>query len=427
LPLRLSRVLAFWLPLAATWIMMAVEGPFLSGVVARMGTPVMNLAAFGLAFNLAWMAESPVIMLLSASIALAKDRPSYLALRRFVNLLNAGVTLFLVVIVLPPVFHVLTLGILGLPADVAALAHRATLLLLPWPAAIGTRRLFQGLLVRSNQTRKVAHGTVVRLGGMALTATLLALLTHLPGAIIGAMALTVGVVGEALAARIMAGPALRALADSPEPPPTQRELVNFYVPLALTSMLSMATSPLLILFMGRAADPVPCLAAWPVVSAFLFFFRSGGIAFQEVSVALRGPEASEVVRRAATLLAVFFTALLAVIVATPLARIWYHGVVHLDTSLLPFVLLPSVVMLPFPAFEYLLSYQRSGWILARKTRIITEATALEVVSLGLIMMTLTLGLGWRGTLAAATSMTLARLGACTFLSFRGRRGVQAAA
>ena len=58
LPLRLRSILAFWLPLAATWLMMSVEGPYLSAVVARLGAPIANLAAFGLAFNLAWLAIS---------------------------------------------------------------------------------------------------------------------------------------------------------------------------------------------------------------------------------------------------------------------------------------------------------------------------------------------------------------------------------
>ena len=72
--LSVRTILAFWLPLAATWLMMSVEGPYLSAIVARLGEPVPNLAAFGVAFTLAWLAESPIIMLLTATTALARDR-----------------------------------------------------------------------------------------------------------------------------------------------------------------------------------------------------------------------------------------------------------------------------------------------------------------------------------------------------------------
>jgi hypothetical protein len=60
-PLRLRSILAFWLPLAATWLMMGVEGPYLAAIVARLGSPVENLAAFGVAFSLTWLVESPVL------------------------------------------------------------------------------------------------------------------------------------------------------------------------------------------------------------------------------------------------------------------------------------------------------------------------------------------------------------------------------
>ena len=51
--LDFKRVLLFWLPLAATWLMMSVEGPFLSAVIARMAEPKFNLAAYGVAFAFA--------------------------------------------------------------------------------------------------------------------------------------------------------------------------------------------------------------------------------------------------------------------------------------------------------------------------------------------------------------------------------------
>jgi len=419
-PLRLRSILAFWLPLAATWIMMSLEGPYLSAVVARLGAPIANLAAFGLAFNLAWLAESPIIMLLSATTALAGDRPSYRALRRFVVVLNGGVTLLLVLIVLPPVFRALAERLLGLPPEVAGLAHRAALLLLPWPAAIGTRRFYQGLLVRNHQTRRVAYGTVLRLASMAIAAAVLALATHLPGACLGALSLSAGVVAEALASRWMARHVLRALPEGEGPEPTQGTLARFYFPLALTSMLAMCTGPLLILFMGRGADPVACLASWPLVQSFSFFFRSGGVAFQEVGVALRGPDQRPAagVGRAAAVLAAAVTALLTLVLATPLARSWFTGVVGLGPELLPFVLIPSRVLLAYPALEYTLSFQRSAWILAGRTGVITAATALEVATMVLVMAVLVLALGWQGTLAAALALILGRLAACAYLAAR---------
>ena len=50
-------ILRFWAPLAATWLMMSVEGPFIAAVIARLHDPEYNLAAFGVAFSFALLVE----------------------------------------------------------------------------------------------------------------------------------------------------------------------------------------------------------------------------------------------------------------------------------------------------------------------------------------------------------------------------------
>ena len=423
---RLSAraILGFWLPLAATWLMMSVEGPYLSAIVARLAEPVPNLAAFGVAFTLAWLAESPIIMLLTATTALAKDRASFVAFRRFEWLLNGGVTAALVLIVLPPVFGFLAERLLALPPDVARLAHRAAVLLVPWPAAIGYRRFYQGVLVRNRLTRRVAWGTLVRLATMSAAAAGLAFATELPGALIAALALSAGVVAEAAASRFMARHLVAALLAEPAggPVPGPRELARFYFPLALTSMISMATGPLLTFFMSHGPNAVPSLAAWPVVGAFVFLFRSGGVAYQEVSVALSGEGGEHLaeVRRTATFLASGASLALALVAFSPLLTLWYRGVVGLGPELLPIAVLPTRLLVLLPALEYALSFQRSRWVLARQTRPVTAATAIEGASLVLLMSLFVFGARWPGTLAAALALTAGRLAACGFLLGLGR-------
>ncbi|NCS89120.1 MAG: hypothetical protein GW789_10320, partial [Ignavibacteria bacterium] len=70
--LSLRKIFIFWLPLAATWLMMAAEGPFLAALIARLAEPKYNLAAYGVAFSFALIIEAPVIMIMSASTALVK-------------------------------------------------------------------------------------------------------------------------------------------------------------------------------------------------------------------------------------------------------------------------------------------------------------------------------------------------------------------
>jgi progressive ankylosis protein len=215
-PLRQRTIILFWFPLAATWFMMGLEGPYIAAIVARMPEAARGLAAFGVATSLAWLIESPIMMLLSAATTLVRDRASYVALRRFSFLLNALVTLGMVLLALPPVFRFVGEGLLGLPPEISRQAQMTTAILILWPAAIGYRRFYQGVLVRHHLTRRVAYGTVIRLAAMSITALVLALNFRLPGATLGALALLSGVIAEAAASRWMAHGVVRSLMRNPE-------------------------------------------------------------------------------------------------------------------------------------------------------------------------------------------------------------------
>jgi hypothetical protein len=419
--LRTRSILAFWFPLAATWLMMSVEGPYVAAIIARLPDAAFNLAAYGVAFSLAWLVESPIMMLLTASNTLVRDRQSYLALRRFTWTLNAGVTAVMVLGVTPPVFRFVTGTLMGLPPEVAGLVHIATMTLVLWPAAIGYRRFYQGILVRHRLTRRVAYGTVIRLASMSVTAGGLALTTTWHGSSIGAAALAAGVLMEAAASRWMARHVVASIVAGPEsigePPLTQRAITRFYYPLALTSIIALVTGPLLTFFMGRSRAPIESLAVLPVVQSLVFLFRSGGVAYQEVGVALSGrhQEHEREVGRVSLLLASGATVALAVMLFTPLADGWLRGLSGLSPGLSAFALGPARLLVLLPAMEYWLSFQRSRFILSGQTRVITTATAIEVGGIALVLYVCIGRFDMVGAVAGSVAQVIGRLAANLFL------------
>ncbi len=54
------QILIFWFPLALSWLMMSVEGPFVAAVMARLAEAKYNLAAHGVAFSFALIFEAPI-------------------------------------------------------------------------------------------------------------------------------------------------------------------------------------------------------------------------------------------------------------------------------------------------------------------------------------------------------------------------------
>ena len=409
-------IFLFWLPLAATWLMMSVEGPFLAAIIARLADPTYNLAAFGVAFSFALLAEAPVIMMLSAATALVTDRASYLKLRTFTHSLNAAVTIVLGVLLLPPVFDLLARDLIGLPEEVARRTWLALLVLLPWPGTIGFRRFYQGVLIGHGQTRRVAYGTIVRLLSMAGTAAALALSTEIEGAVVGAAALSVGVTTEAVASRFMAAGAVRALLADQDRGTTalsHLEIVRFYAPLALTTVLALGVHPLVTFFVGNARLPLESLAVLPVVNSLVFIFRGIGLAFQEVGIALMDGtrESFLALRRFALLLGSAVVAGLALIAWTPLGPIWFEVVSGLEPELGRFALTPTRILVLIPGLAVLLSLQRAVLVKSRHTLMVTVATVVEVTGIVAVLAVAILGLDLVGAVAAALALLLGRLAA----------------
>lgn len=148
--LTYRRIFLFWGPLALTWLMMAIEQPFLIAFIARLDDAKFNLAAFGIAGSFATIIESPIIMLMSASTALVTGRHSYIKLKKFTDILNAAITGIQLVILIPPVFRFIVIDLMEVPGNVAELAHVALLIFIPWAASIGYRRFYQGKIGRAH-------------------------------------------------------------------------------------------------------------------------------------------------------------------------------------------------------------------------------------------------------------------------------------
>jgi progressive ankylosis protein len=403
--LTYRRIFLFWGPLALTWLMMAFEQPFLIAFIARLNEAKFNLAAFGIAGSFAMIIESPIIMLMSASTALVTGHNSYKKLKKFTDILNACITGVQLIFLIPPVFNYIVIGLMEVPEEVARLAHSALFIFLPWAASIGYRRFYQGILIRNNLTRRVTYGTMVRLSvivilGVALYAA------GVKGAYVGAAAMSLAVLFEAIATRMMVSRTLKALLqkeDTENGDLNLRSITKFYYPLALTSILSIGVHPFVTFFLGRSYMPVESMAVLPVVSSLVFIFRSLGLSFQEVNIALIGKEKQnyKLLRNFAVYLGILVMVLITVLAFTPLADLWFINVSGLSSELAGLSYLPLKIMILLPAMTVLLNFQRSSLIINGTTGPISTATAIELVGIIVVLLVCVVFLNLIGVVAAS--------------------------
>ncbi|MDP4175685.1 MAG: hypothetical protein Q8933_17040 [Bacteroidota bacterium] len=425
--LDLRTILRFWIPLSATWLMMSVEGPYLAAIIARMAQPKFNLAAYGVAFSFAMIVEAPIIMIMSASTALVKDYHSFKKLKTFTYSLNALITCLIVLFILPPVFNFIAGKVVKLPGEILGLTHIATIILIPWPASIGYRRFYQGILISHNLTKRVAYGTIVRLSSMSLTAVTFFFFTSFPGVIVGASALSCGVICEAIASKFMALATVKQISSVNKQDPTSslqssklsyREIIHFYYPLALTSILTLAVNPLITFFLGQSRLAIESLAVLPVLNSFLFIFKSFGVSYQEAAIALLsgGKQNSyKSVRNFAAIIGVLTASVLLVISLSSFSDLWFSGLSGLSDELSRLARFPLLLLAIIPALEVLISFQRAVLINSRFTNPITMATAIEVLGIILVLIVSVRYFDLIGVTAAAFAMLFGRLGANIFL------------
>jgi len=398
--LTISNVFCFWLPLSASWLLMAVGSPTVNAFVARMSGAELQLAALGIALSLTIMIQGPIIILLTVSNAMARDRDSFRLLRRFTLGLIALLTAAMLLLSLTPLFDLVVLRLIGAPAEVAVLVRPALLAMILRPAAIAYRRFRQGVMIRYGYTRQVSYGTAIRTFTCVSVSALGLMWGKLDGAIVGALALTMDVMLEAVGTHYFSRPAVwevEMVSRSPDVPAvTLRALLEFYLPLALTSMITLSTGPLINFALARSPHPILSLAAWPVVKG-------------QVYIVLRLGAGS--------------LALLLAIAFTPLAPWWLQRIAGLSEDLILFAIPALRLAMLMPVLAVTQSWLRGVAVTGKAVGAIAQATAINLAVLTTMLLVGAQGGGVPGASLAAVALTGSQLAECVWL-WRGARPVR---
>lgn len=395
-PLSYGEIVRTWWPLAASWLLMALEGPAVTAIIARLADPEVHLAAYGgLVLPLAFLVEAPIIMLLSASTALSKDWASYQKIRRFMHVLGGGLTVLHFLVAFTPLYDVFATGLMGVPPEILEPGRIGLQIVLPWTWSIAYRRFNQGVLIRAGHSLAVGLGTLIRLAVDGAVLAIGYFLGSVPGIVVASAAIVAGVAAEAVYAGIRVRPVLRDAirpAAAVEPALTLRTFLRFYVPLSLTSLINLISRPIVSGSLSRMPQAIDSLAAWSVVTSLVFLVRSFGVGYNETVIALIDrPESLRKLRRFSFVLAGATTLLLLLFAATPLAGFWFGRMTGLSASLALLARQSVWLALILPALSVTQSLSQGILLHSKKTRALTEAVVLFlIVDVGL----LAIGVAW---------------------------------
>lgn len=423
--MKQSEVVHTWWPLAASWLLMGVEMPALSAVIARLAEPEINLAAFGgIVWPLALIIESPIIMLLAGSTALSKDMASYRKIWNYMQGAGALLTVLHLVVVLTPLYYIVVRDILGVPEEIIEPARLGLVVMTPWTWSIAYRRFNQGVLIRFGHSGSVGTGTIVRLTANMTVLMIGLVLRTVPGVVLASIGMAVAVVSEALYVGFRVRPVLRyqlAVQAPVQPPLTYAAFFAFYIPLVFTSLLTLLAQPIGSAALSRMPLALTSLAVWPVISGLIWLARTPATGLVEVVVTLlERPGAWPALRRFTLILAVTTTAAMALIAATPLSRLWFEKVAALSPELAAMARIGFWVGLPMPALTALQSWFQGVILHSQRTRGITESV---VIFLAVSAIVLIGGIAWgkiAGLYVGLAGLMFATLAQTAWLWWRAR-------
>jgi len=426
--LTLREVISTWLPLAGSWILMGLELPVVSAAMARMAQATVSLAAYGgVVFPLALLIESPILMLLTASTAVARDRSSYLIVRRFMFVAAGLLTVLHAVLAFTPLFDWVAGVVIGVPEPVREPARMGLRIMLPWTLSIAYRRTQQGVMIRFGRARAVTWGTLVRLTTLVTLLAIGVATAILPGIVVGTIAVASAVVAEGIFAGFAVRPVLRGAlaadavggAAAPAQPLTMARFLRFYAPLAVTPLFNFIAMPLSSAAMSRMPNALESLATWPVLSGTTFAVRSPGFAFNEVVVSLMDrPRPVPALRRFAWGLGLLAALVLLLGAATPLGALWFERGSALPSGLALMARQSLWFLVPMGAVTAWQSYHQGMLVHAHRTRAITESM---LVLLAANATVLGIGVAWHsvpGLLFASLALTA---GGVAQIAWLGRR------
>lgn len=393
---RWQEITRFYLPLALSDMVMALQAPIIASGVARLPGAQVNLAAYSAALSVALLIESPIIMLLQTATALGTTRRRFQAIRRLTLWISAVLTLLIAIMAWSPWAGVVLARWLSLPPEVARQTGRMLGFLLFWPAFIAWRRIHQGLLINHGHSRDVGLGSLGRLAALAAFTWVGTALGH-DGAAVAGMALIGGVFCEMALIVVLSAVRLRRgqiwSGSRPQPPEEgagaqlgMGQLLRFFLPLAATSFLMTVSRPLLTGGLARAPLPDVSLAVWPIVWTTAAFFGNGCRMLQQVAIVwVQEGRSYRAVRRFALAVATLMTLALAVLVYTPLGEVYLRQWLGLPGELWPAALTGIRGMALFPVLIALQNWYQAFLVKAGRTPSVHLAATVNTILLVVIM------------------------------------------
>ncbi|MFW5744523.1 MAG: hypothetical protein ACOC2D_14700 [Spirochaetota bacterium] len=292
----------FFLPLAVDPLLTGVSNAIINAYLARAPRPEALIAGYGVAKNLLFMLFSSLMMVRQTVTTFADGRDSLAVLKRFFAVVVLVNTVIVAGVAFTPLADLVFGTLMGVRADALVHAKRVLRIFALFPLAVGFRHYWQGVALRGHRSGIIA-------GAMAVRTTLLGVLVYvvlvpLTSTSAGAAWLFLGSVsveGVVVVAFVLAGGIALLRRTDGEPVPAARQILRFFLPLAVTALIRTAALPIVNAGLARMSNPDLALAGFTVGWEIGYIFFAPLMFFHHVPLEfLRRRDGASTRRLAAT-------------------------------------------------------------------------------------------------------------------------------
>lgn len=262
----MRHLFAFFIPLGISASLVTISHVIINSTLARSSDPEIIIASYAIALSMLAVIERPAILLRQTCSALVRDKTSFRAISKVALWLFAAMFAGGLVLSYTPVGAWLFSRLFGAdPAMLAAVLDVYRILMFV-SIFSGIRCLYHGIIISHMRTKWLTIGMFVRLAGMYALSLYFIKTGKVTSGEVGAIIFLTGMIIEAALSYWEGGKLARALPLKKAGHAIEKagQILIFYRPLLLSSLLAVIIGPAINAMLGKTTDIKLAIASYAI-------------------------------------------------------------------------------------------------------------------------------------------------------------------
>ncbi|WP_407269722.1 multi antimicrobial extrusion protein MatE [Radiobacillus sp. PE A8.2] len=258
--LSYNQLLAFFIPLGFSASLTAITHLIINGTMSRGDNAAFIIASYAVAMSIFGIIEKPLIIFRQACSTLVKDKKSFKALMLFLLLVVAAVLFVCIILGFTPIGDWVFVHWFNAEPNMVETISNTFKILSVVMVLSGIRGIYEGVIIREQQTKWLTIMVVVRLATMLISAYLFVVSGYITS-LTGAMIFLIGMAVESIIS-VWKGQSLLNGKISRPSKLNIKKITRFYFPLLFYFISQTFLIPVIYVFLSNTSDKEVAIASF---------------------------------------------------------------------------------------------------------------------------------------------------------------------